>query len=204
MGDALHGAGKAESAEEDRLKETARQVSLSALSRTLVVAAQAVVAAVSGDSGGGLGEPGKDLRRLRTDGRLMPVLDRDVRVAMEQVRLLVSDALWVGFLRAAKTRRPPGVVGEPDDSDRAALEGYPILGMTASEVAASLSARLLEDVNRALALPLTGKIDPATIPAALGGVANTHADRVSGAVGEGYRAGVQAAVRAFGKVLAGV
>lgn len=204
MGDALDGAGAIEAREEERLVGTARQVSLAVLSRTLIAAAQIAVASVAEDSGAGLGEPARDLQRIRTDGRLMPVLDREVRLAREQTRLLIVDALWLGFVRAAETRRPEGVTGEPDDSDRAALAAYPILGLTPAEVSQSLAARLLEDVNRALAMPLTGRIDAAAIPPALGTVAQAHAERVAGAVGEAYRAGIQAAIRAFGKVLTGV
>lgn len=204
MGDALGGAGRIEAAEEARLAATARQVSLAVLSRTLIAAAQAVVAAVSSDSGAGIAEAASDLRRLRTDARLMPAITREVRVARQEVAMLVADALWLGFVRAAATRLPPGVTGSPDDADRAALADYPILGLTSAEVAQSMAGRLLEDINRALALPLTGTIDPATIPPALGAVSQAHAARVASAVGEAYRAGVQAALRLFGKVLSGV
>lgn len=205
MGDALGGAPQEEAAEADRLAETATAVSSAAISTSTMVAARLVIRAVQGDAGGGaLGEPSADLRRVRTATDLMQALNRDLALAQAQARLLLSDALWMGY-RTGLDGRSQGlpVTSEATDEDREALVSYPILGHTSAEVAANLAARLRYEADGALAQPLTGTIDPAAIPAALAAVGAAHGQRTGDAVREAYHAGVQAAVRAIGAALVG-
>lgn len=210
MGDALGGFGPAEEAERKRLAETAATVSASCLSLTTVAAASAVIRAVQPDlKRGVLGEPVADLRQVRTDSRLMAALRRDLDVSEGQARILIGDALWVGY-RTAATNRAKSITGDGltitvdlTEEDRADLVGYPILGLTAGEWAQSLRRQLEEAINRALAIPLTAGIDPATIPPALADVAYAHSQRVAGGVEEAHAAGCQAALRAVGAALIG-
>lgn len=210
MADVTGGAAQREEAERQRLSDTAADVSRAALSDTLLVAAQAAIRAVQRDSGkGAIGEPAADLRRLRTDPTLMLALRRDMATARQSAALLCADALWTGYrtgldgrARAMSTSRLQ-IVASADEADREELVDYPVLGFTTAEIAESLTGALREGVDRALAAPLTGTIDPAAIPAALSAVAEAHAQRVAGAVGECYQAGIQAAVRALGAALVG-
>lgn len=210
MVDALGGHGPAEEAERVRLSDMAMAVTSSCLSETTVAAASAIIRAVQPDQKrGALGEPAADLRQIRTDPRLMVTLRRDLDVAEGQARLLIADALWMGF-RTSATNRAKAMNGsglkinvDLTIEDRADLVGYPILGLTASEWAQSLRRQLEEAVNRALAIPLTAGIDPATIPPALAEVAHAHASRVAGAVEESHAAGGQAALRAIAAALVG-
>ena len=210
MVDALGGFGPSEEAERGRLADTASIVSATCLSQTTVAAASAIIRIVQPDQKrGALGEPAADLRQIRTDPRLMVTLRRDLDVAEGQVRFLIADALWIGFRTGATNRaKTMGVDGlkinvDLTEEDRADLVGYPILGLTSSEWAQSLRRQLEEAVNRALAIPLTAGIDPATIPPALAEVAHSHATRVAGAVEEAHAAGCQAALRAIGAALVG-
>lgn len=210
MVDALGGFGPAEEAERKRLAETAAMVSASCLSQTTVAAASAIIRVVQPNGKRGIiGEPVADLRQVRTDSRLMVALRRDLDVAEGQARILIGDALWVGFRTAANNRAKSmngdGLLITVDltPEDRADLTGYPIIGLTAAEWAQSLRRQLEEAVNRALALPLTSGIDPATIPPALAEVANAHSLRVAGGVDEAHAAGCQAALRAVGAALIG-
>lgn len=194
-----------EIAEGDKLAATAKAASLAVLSRTTVAAAQRVIAIVADADGGAVAsEPARDLRRIRTDPALMGALDQDTRTATASVRLFVSDALWMGYRRAAKTRTPGlPVAVDLTDSDREDLAGYPINGFTAGETTTQIVDALRRDVDRALALPLVGVIDPGTIPAALQAVEQTHANRVALAVNEAYHAGVAAFMRALAHALVG-
>lgn len=210
MVDALGGFGPAEEAERKRLAATAAIVSASCLSLTTVAAASAVIRAIQPDQRRGvIGEPVADLKQIRTDQRLLVALRRDMDVSEGQARILIGDALWVGFRTAAKNRAETingdglTITVDLTEEDRADLDGYPILGLTASEWAQSLRRQLEEAINRALAIPLTAGIDPATIPPALAEVANAHSLRVAGGVEEAHAAGCQAALRAVGAALIG-
>lgn len=210
MVDALAGFGAEEEAERVRLGEVAAKVSASCLSLTTVAAASAVIRAVQPDRGRGvLGEPAADLRQVRTDPKLVASLRRDLDVAEGQARMLIGDALWVGYRSGcehrAKAMNGDGLTITVDltAEDRADLSDYPVLGLTTGEWAASLRRQLEEGVNRALSIPLTAGIDPATIPPALAEVANAHAQRVAGGVEEAHAAGCQAAFRAIGLALTG-
>lgn len=210
MVDALDGRGAAQEEERAKLTETARQVSASVLSATTVAAAQAALRAVAKNDGrGAIGEPAADLRRLRRDPALAVALRRDLDVAQGQARMLIGDALWMGYRRGAADRAAqltgPGlqVVVDLTAEDRADLVDYPVLGLTTGETAIGIRADLEQSVNRALAMPLTGSIDPEALPAALAETRNDHAQRVATAVGEAYQAGLQAALRAVTAALVG-
>lgn len=194
-----------ELAEAARISETARLAGRSALSATTLAAAQAALAAVQGNDGGSaLSEPAQDLRRIRTDAKLMPALEADLRTAQLAAEIFLGDALWVGFRTGLQSRS----AGLPltvalTDQDRQDLAGYPIHGFTAAEISAELARQLGREVDRALALPLTGGIDPATIPTALQAVAEAHAGRLADLVDEAHAVGVGAAVRVIGQALTG-
>lgn len=205
MGDALNGAAGREASEERRLAETARMAARGALSGTTVAAAQAALAAVQGaDGGSAIAEPARDLRRLRSSGPLIQALGADLRLAHAAAEIFLADALWMGY-RTGAAGRSAGLPVRVDltDQDRAELADYPVHGFTTAEIAGELIRQLGRDVDRALAMPLTGTIDPAAIPGALQAVAEAHAGRLAGAVGEAHAVGVGAAVRALGRALAG-
>lgn len=210
MADILKGQGAVEQAEADKLTATATAIGAGALSRTTLAAASEAIRAVQADLGRGVtSEIVADLRALRTNPALQAALAADLRVALASARLLIEDALWLGFRTAAISRSKLTETGrlkltvDLTEADRAELRDYPILGHTPAEVAASLIDRLSFEVGGALALPLTGRIDPATIPAAIGGVSVAHGERLGAAVSEGYFAGIQAASKALGAALVG-
>lgn len=210
MVDALGGFAKAEEQERQKLGETATSVSASALSKTTVAAAQEVIKLIQPDRGRGVvGEPAADLRQLRTSPRILSPLGHDLDIAQGQSRMLIADALWIGFRSSAQHRAETigsdklKITVDLTPQDRADLNGYPILGLTAFEWAESLRRQLEESVNRALAIPLTTGFDLSGIPLALGEASNAHAQRVGGAVQEAHAAGCQAALRAISAALTG-
>ncbi len=210
MADALKGQGQVEKDEADALKTTAATIGAAALTRTTLVAAQEAIRAVQADGGAGtVGEPVADLRRLRANPRLSAAIQADLRVAQSTALVLIQDALFVGYRTAAIGRTKAATTDRLTfdvsnlEADRGELRGWPILGHTPAEVAANLTTSLDYALAGALALPLTGSIDPATIPAAIGAVSSQHGDRLGAAVSEAYFAGVQSATRAIGAALVG-
>ncbi len=197
--DALDGAGAREQAQSAKLAATAQQVAAGCLSAATVAASAALIAIVAKRDG----DPAAELRQIRSNSGIATALEHDVRSARGQAFLLLSDALWLGFQTGAGRADGLPLTVALDDSDRAALFDYPILGHTCSEVADDLATKLRWEVDTALGQPLTTVTDPQTIPAALATVAAAHAQRLAGAVDEAYHAGVQAAVRGIGAALTG-
>ena len=208
MVDVLDGSGRREAEESARLSATAAQVSAGCLSATAVAAAAAIIAILAKPANDPAGISA-ELRRLRSTTGLASSLDHDVRSTRNQVFVLLSDAMWLGFSHAAEWRAEAmesprmSISVDLTDADRAALADYPILGHTTSEIADDLAAKMRWDADAAIAQPLTSAADPQAIPVAMAVIAQQHATRVSGSVGEAYHAGVQAAVRAIGAAMTG-
>lgn len=194
-----------EEAERQRLALAERLAARGDLSQTAIAAAQRAVAAVAARDGGSLlGEPGRDLRRLRTDPALMRALTDDLAAARQRVSAALMDAMLAGFAIAGRLRTD----GLPltvtvTDQDRIDLQDYPIQGFTVYEWTADLSRSLLDDVNKALAMPLSTTIDAATIPAELGRAVDLYGGRTASVLEQAHLAGVAAAVRAIGAALTG-
>lgn len=210
MVDALKGQGQREQDEAKGLQSTAEQVGSHALSATTLAAAQAAIRAVQANtSGQATGEAIADLRKIRTDAKLMAALADDLRIADLATFILLTDAVWLGYKAAVAGRaalmggKLLEIIFEPTDADRELLRSMPILGHTPREVATSLMQRLSYELEGALAMPLTGTIDAELVPAQVASVGQAHGQRLSGAVGEAYFAGVQAAVRDLGAALVG-
>jgi len=205
MADVLNGAAGREAEERERLVATARLAARGAISAETIAAAQEALAAVQAPDGKpAKTEPARDLAALRGDPVLRNRLDQDVTLAGALALRLIADALWLGY-RIGALGRSAGLPLEVelDDSDRRDLVGYPVNGYTAAEIAGDLAYLLRREADRALALPLTGPIDPKAIPPVLGQVSLAHVERVARAVDEAHAAGVGAAVRAIGAALTG-
>jgi hypothetical protein len=205
MADVLNGAAKTEAAESLRLTTMAKLVARSAISDATLEAAKVAVAMVmEADGGSALGEPARDLWRLRTDPAFRQALSKDLIRSRKTVLFLILDALWMGYRTAAASRS----VGLPlrvdlTEQDRKELAGYPIVGFTADEIADDLVYTLRRNIDRALALPLSGQVKPDAVPTALAQAGETFANAVSASVGEAHATGVAAAVAAIGRVLTG-
>lgn len=210
MADALKGQGQREQDQAKGLQATALQVGSSALSATTLAAAQIAIRAVQAkEEATASAEAIADLRKIRVDAKLIAALAEDLRIAGLAALVFLTDAIWIGY-RTALTARAEQMQNENltidvqlTDADREALREFPALGHTPREIATSLIQKLQYDVDGALALPLSGTIDAETIPASIADVSRQHGQRLAGAVGEAYFAGVAAAVRDLGAALVG-
>lgn len=210
MADDLAALARREKERADALAAAAVAASRGAISATLARAAQLAVEAVQADQGRGqIGEAAADLRELRTDAKLLKARARDLDAAELEARQLITDALGDGYFEhavgMAKVMERPGlsITVELSDADLGELIDYPIHGRTPSELARRLRALLGDAIDELLARPLTGSLDPGTIPEALGELDRLHSERVGNAVGEAYAFGAQAATAAIGRALVG-
>lgn len=194
-----------EEADRQAHMDAARAVGLASVSEATIAASQAIIGAIAGaDGGSALGEPSRDLRRIRLDPKVQQAIRSDQGRTLADGFRLIVDAVVAGYAVAGQTRAVPlGLQATVTDEDRADLAGLPIQGFTAQEWAADLARALGDDVNRALALPLSTTIDPRSIPTALGQVADGAAGRLAFAVEQAHLAGVAAAIRAVGQALTG-
>ncbi|MBA3588847.1 hypothetical protein [Methylibium sp.] len=190
----------------DTLAERARSLGMAALQPSTLVVARLAVELVQRDDGRGtVSEPAEDLRRLRTDTRLIRALEGDLQRAVSTALGLIIESLRQGYEvdlrgRAEATESEATglsllVIITPQDLHD--LAAYPVLGHAPREIARHLSDQLRYDVEGALAAPLTGRIDAASTPEAVGDVARKHGDRLAAAVREAFYAGAQAATKAL-------
>lgn len=209
MADGHAALAQREKARGDELATAAAQRAAGAITATLATAARLAVEAVQADQGRGtIGEAAADLREIRTNPKLLGAREHDLASAEAQAAGLLIGALANGFADDAHGRAelmaPKLVVTvKLTATDAADLRDYPIQGRTPAEMARRLRQMLGDAIDEILARPLTGAIDPATIPAALGDAARLHSERVANAVAEAYAAGVQAATAAIGRALVG-
>lgn len=201
-----------EEAEAEGLAEKAQALGTLALQPATLIAARLAVQAVQRDDRrGSVGEPAADLSHLRTDHRLMPQLEGDLQRAQASAFGLIIEAIRKGYEidargRAAITEEEATglrLTVEITPQDLRDLASYPILGHAPREIARHLADTLRYEVDGALAMPLTGTIDPAAIAPALGDVARKHGDRLANAVREAFFAGTQAATKAITAALTG-
>jgi hypothetical protein len=199
---------KAEQEQADHLMSTARAACAKVLAGSTVAIATALVRTLGGDQTPQ--QVALRLQRLRHDVAVANTIAMDLGRAQGQAQVLIADALWMGYRTAAVARADAMsrdgliITADPTDADRAALvTDYPILGHTASEIAAQLTTKLRFDLDAAITMPLTGSSDPAALPVALKALSEEHAGRVAGAVDAAYFAGVQAAVKAIGQAITG-
>ncbi len=211
MTEALDALRAAEETEAAGLAERAAEIGAAAIQATTLVSAQLAVEAVQANAGrGNLGEPAADLRALRTDARLLLQLAGDLARAQASAEAILLDALRRGYETDLRGRAQATeddataltIAVTIDEQELRDLVDYPILGHTAPETAKHLAARLRFDLDGALAAPLTGKIDPAAIPASLGEVSRRHGERLGAACREAYFAGAQAGTEALTEAIA--
>jgi hypothetical protein len=183
----------------------ARQAEMGAVGATAAAVATVVVRRLvhQGDTGS-LAEPGMDLRLLRTDATVMVALGNDLAAAQRRVHKALVDAMLDGYVLGAQ-RAAPGlpVSIEVGEAERAEVEGYPIHGYTASEVATHLREALERDIMEAITAPLTGAYDPSRIPGEVEAADARHALRVGSAVAEAWHLGAQIGARAVAALLSG-
>jgi hypothetical protein len=204
VSDPLKGAPEREEAERKKLQEVASVAAAGALGATTIRAAEIALDRITQRDGGNpVTEPARDVLAIRSDSELNKTLAEDLRVAEALAVRLIVDALWLGFVAGTKRAKGLPIVVDLDDSDRAQMRTYPVVGYTPDEIAADLAYQLRRDAERALTLPLTSAGHEREVPATLGDVSYRHAQRVGLAVAEAHASGVSAAVRAIGAVLIG-
>ena len=188
-----------------RLMVEAKAIGLGHVSQATIAASQAIIGAIAAADGGtALGEPGRDLRRIRQDPKVQRAIQEDQGRAYTDASRLILDAIVSGFAVAGQTRAVPlGLSATVTDQDRSDLASLPVQGFTVDEWARDLARALGDGIQQALALPLSTTVDPRSIPSELGRVADASAGRLSFAVEQAHLAGVAAAVRAVGQALTG-
>lgn len=194
-----------EEADRQRLMADAKAIGLGHVSQATIAASQAIIGAIAAtDGGSALGEPGRDLRRIRLDPRVQRAIQEDRERAYADASRLILDAIVSGFAVAGQTRAAPlGLEATVTEQDRADLAGLPVQGFTVEEWSRDIARALGDGIHQALALPLSTTVDPRSIPSELGRVADASAGRLSFAVEQAHLAGVAAAVRAVGQALTG-
>lgn len=205
MADALGGAGKVEEDRRAKLAEAERQEALRDLAATTLAAASAAVRKLQAKDGGSLlGEPARDLLAIRTDPKFSKAFRADLGRALGRIESALQTALWDGFTTAAETRtKGLPVWVDLDPSDRAALAGLPIGGLTAGETAQEIVDTLERAVLRSLAAPLADTDSPADVGTLLSQALEAHAQRSSQAIEQAHMVGVSAFMRALAAVLTG-
>jgi hypothetical protein len=188
-----------------RLIEEARAVGRGHVSQATIAASQAIIGAIAGaDGGSALGEPGRDLRRIRQDPKVQQAVAADVAICQADSARLILGAVVAGYAIGGQTRAVPlGLEATVTDQDRAELAEIPVQGFTVAEWATDVARALGDGIQQALALPLSTTVDPRSIPAELGRVADASAGRLASAVEQAHLAGVAAAVRGVGLALTG-
>lgn len=172
--------------------------------KTFAAAAKALRKVSAKDGGSALGEPARDLARLRADPDLAISLSRDLTAARAGALAAIRSALWAGFQReAAAQAEAIGAEYEPDDADRKDAAGLPIAGQTPEDLADAIVARLRTDAWAAIAGPLTGTQDAVDVIAALGACNDRHEKRVEEAAAEADAVGAGAAMRELARALTG-
>ncbi len=211
MSDSYAALAAKEKAESEALGATAAEAGSHCISKTLATASAVAIKAVQRNGGrGAIGEPAADLRQIRADPSVIEAKEGDVARAQAAALRFILSAIENGYQYDAKER---GAILESEstglritstltDDDRKQLKSFPIVGMTAGEWSARLGRSLADAIDETLAKPLTGSIDPAQIPAALGAVGDAHGARLGSIVTEAYHAGVSAASKALGMAMA--
>ena len=175
------------------------------MSQATIAASQAIIGAIAArDGGSALGEPGRDLRRIRQDPKVQQAVAADVALCRADALRLILGAVIAGYTIGGQTRAVPlGLKATVTDQDRAELADLPVQGFTVPEWAADVARALGDGIQQALALPLSTTVDPRSIPSELGRVADASAGRLASAVEQAHLAGVAAAVRGVGLALTG-
>ena len=202
--DNLDARKRREDEESQRLGVQAQASGYTALSRTTIAAATQIIAAVQPNQGrGAIAEPSEDLATLRASGMLRLTLRRDCELAEQSAFIFIRDALILGYRTEAELTSIGGgtITVTLTDEDRRELAGYPVLGLSPSEMAYDLAYKLRLEANRALGQSITAQADPTKIPSALGAVSAAHGARLGLAVTEAYYAGTQAASIALGQAI---
>ena len=183
--DSLDARKRREDEESQRLGVQAQASGYTALSRTTIAAATQIIAAVQPNQGrGAIAEPSEDLATLRASGMLRLTLRRDCELAEQSAFIFIRDALILGYRTEAELTSIGGgtITVTLTDEDRRELAGYPVLGLSPSEMAYDLAYKLRLEANRALGQSITAQADPTKIPSALGAVSAAHGARLGLAV----------------------
>lgn len=213
MANAYEQLTKREEAAAEELARAAAAHGRSAISATLGRAATLALRNVGADLGrGAIAEPAADLRAMRTDPDLQAAKRADGARAEADIHEAIVESIAAGYTYDAHERaaiieaKATGLslVVSLSDDELAALESFPVVGFTAAEIAARLRAQLEQAIDQTLALPLSGLLNAAALPAALGDLGRLHGERCAGAVREAYFAGSRAAQRAILAALGGV
>ncbi len=206
MSDLYQALARREKVLADKLAESAVNVGMSCISRSLVAVSTLLVKQLTKDSGlGAVSEPAADLRALRTDHRLVVAKQDDMRHAQIAFEKEMTDALRDGYEYDA-TERAKLVVKEStglnisvelSEQELKDIESFPVNGLTCREWAAKAVYNLGSAIDQALAKPITGAIDIRVLPGALNSVAVAHANSLGSLVKEAYFAGGKAAMLAL-------
>ena len=203
--DSLDARKRREDEESQRLGLHADAAGRAALSKTTIAAATKIITAIQPNKGrGAIAEPAEDLADIRGDSMLRLTLRRDCDLAEQTAFIFIRDAILLGYRTEAELTLLAGgkVTVTLTETDRRELAGYPVLGLTAGEIAADLAWKLRVEANRALGQSVTAQSDPTKVPSALGAVAAAHGGRLGVAVTEAYYAGTQCASIEFGQAIA--
>ncbi len=211
MSDLYQELARREKALADKLAESAVNVGMSCISRSLVAVSTLLVKQLTKDSGlGAVSEPAADLRSLRTDHRLVVAKQDDMRHAQIAFEKEMTDALRDGYEYDA-TERAKIVVQEStglkihvdlSEQELKDIESFPVNGLTCKEWAARAVYNLASAIDQALAKPLVGSVDVRALPGMLNAAAITHANSLGSLVKESYFAGGKASMLALRQAFA--